>query len=243
MPSNHLFLCCPLLFLPSLFISIRVFSNESAFRIRCPKYRSFTFNISPSNERLVPHVCKDQLMCSPTCISSQVPALVPVTHFLSCWEPGTVLSLPRICCDSVGSSFSRALSCPSLGAASPWVRLEYVINPTVVVCKVSLDKSADLLRGVLLRDRIFFFSLDLRILSLSLHLDSLFCESWRRLFWIEDLGWLISFLNLDVQIFSQVWKFTGFLSFFFNYLFLAVLGLPVAGRLSLVAVSRGYSSL
>ena len=61
-----------------------------------------------------PSVCKNQLMCSPTCISSQVPAPVPVTHFLMCWGPGMVLSPPRICCDSVGSTFSRALSCPSL---------------------------------------------------------------------------------------------------------------------------------
>ena len=50
MPSNHLILCCPLLFLPSIFASIRVFSNESALRIRWPKYWSFSFNISPSNE-------------------------------------------------------------------------------------------------------------------------------------------------------------------------------------------------
>ena len=50
MPSNHLILCCPLLFLPSTFPSIRVFSNESAFPIRWPKYWSFSFNISPSNE-------------------------------------------------------------------------------------------------------------------------------------------------------------------------------------------------
>ena len=49
MPSNHLILCCPLL-LPSIFLSIRVFSNESALRIRWLKYWSFTFNISPSNE-------------------------------------------------------------------------------------------------------------------------------------------------------------------------------------------------
>ena len=49
MPSNHLILCCPLL-LPSIFPSIRVFSNESAFRCRWPKYWSFSFNISPSNE-------------------------------------------------------------------------------------------------------------------------------------------------------------------------------------------------
>ena len=50
MPSNHLILCCPLLLLPSVFPSIRVFSNESVLPIRWPKYSSFTFSISPSNE-------------------------------------------------------------------------------------------------------------------------------------------------------------------------------------------------
>ena len=50
MSSNHLILCCPLLLLPSIFPSIRVFSNESALHIRWPKYWSFSFNISPSNE-------------------------------------------------------------------------------------------------------------------------------------------------------------------------------------------------
>ena len=50
MPSNHLILCRPLLLLPSIFPSIRVFSSESAFRIRWPKYWSFSFNISPTNE-------------------------------------------------------------------------------------------------------------------------------------------------------------------------------------------------
>ena len=49
-PSNHLILCHPLLRLPSIFPSIRVFSNESALHIRWPKYCSFSFNISPSNE-------------------------------------------------------------------------------------------------------------------------------------------------------------------------------------------------
>ena len=48
-PSNHLILCCPLLLLSSIFPSIRVFSKESALRIRWPKYWSFSFNISPSN--------------------------------------------------------------------------------------------------------------------------------------------------------------------------------------------------
>ena len=50
MPSNHLVFCCPLLLLPSIFPSIRVFSNESVLRIRWPKYWSFSFSISPSNE-------------------------------------------------------------------------------------------------------------------------------------------------------------------------------------------------
>ena len=50
MPSNHLILSHPLVLLPSIFSSIRVFSNESALHIRWPKYWSFTFNISPSNE-------------------------------------------------------------------------------------------------------------------------------------------------------------------------------------------------
>ena len=50
MPSNHVILCHPLLLSPSIFPSIRVFSNESALRIRWPKYWSFSFSISPSNE-------------------------------------------------------------------------------------------------------------------------------------------------------------------------------------------------
>ena len=51
MPSSHLILCRPLLFLPSIFLSVRVFSNESTLRIRWPKYWSLSFNISPSNEQ------------------------------------------------------------------------------------------------------------------------------------------------------------------------------------------------
>ena len=50
MPSNHLIFCCPPLLLPSIFPSIRVFSSESALRIRWPKYWSFSFRISPSDE-------------------------------------------------------------------------------------------------------------------------------------------------------------------------------------------------
>ena len=50
MPSNHLILCCPLLLPPSIFPSIRVFSSESVLHIRWPKYWSFSFSVSPSNE-------------------------------------------------------------------------------------------------------------------------------------------------------------------------------------------------
>ena len=50
MPSNHFILCCPLLLLPSIFSSIRVFSNQSVLPIRWPKYQSFSFSISASNE-------------------------------------------------------------------------------------------------------------------------------------------------------------------------------------------------
>ena len=50
MPSSHLILCCPLLLLPPIPPSIRVFSNESTLRMRWPKYRSFSFSISPSSE-------------------------------------------------------------------------------------------------------------------------------------------------------------------------------------------------
>ena len=50
MPSNHFILCCPLFLLPSIFPSIRVFSNESVLSIKWPKYWSFSFSISPANE-------------------------------------------------------------------------------------------------------------------------------------------------------------------------------------------------
>ena len=78
MPSNHLILCRPLVLLPSIFPSFRIFSNESALCIRWPKYWSFSFNISPSNEhpglisfrmdRLVGSPCspRDSQQSSPT---------------------------------------------------------------------------------------------------------------------------------------------------------------------------------
>ena len=65
MPSNHLILCHPLLLLPSIFPSIRVFFNESTLRMRWPKYWSFTFNISPSNEYPRTHLLEDGLVGSP----------------------------------------------------------------------------------------------------------------------------------------------------------------------------------
>ena len=61
----HLILCCPLLFLPSIFPSIRVFSNESVLHIRWPEYWSFSFSISPSNEHLGLISFKDGLVGSP----------------------------------------------------------------------------------------------------------------------------------------------------------------------------------
>ena len=65
MPSNHLILCRPLLLLPSIFPSIRVFSNESVLHIRWPKYWSFSFSISPSNEYSALIFFEDGLVESP----------------------------------------------------------------------------------------------------------------------------------------------------------------------------------
>ena len=55
MPSNHIILCCPLLLLPSIFPSLKVFSKESALHIRWPKHWSFSTSISPSNEQNMVH--------------------------------------------------------------------------------------------------------------------------------------------------------------------------------------------
>ena len=63
MPSNHLILCCPLLLLPSVFPSIRVFFSESALHIRWPRYWSFSFSISPSNEYWFPLELTDLIFC------------------------------------------------------------------------------------------------------------------------------------------------------------------------------------
>ena len=79
MLSNHLILCRPLLFLPSIFPSIRVFSNQSALRIRWPKYWSFSFSISPTNEHL-------GLMC-----------IIGVVHFYYFYSRPVVLSRRQFC--------------------------------------------------------------------------------------------------------------------------------------------------
>ena len=77
MPSNHLILCHPLLLLPSIFPSIRVFSNESALRIRWPKYWSFSFSISPSEEHsglISLSVAKPDLYNCTTCLQGAAPS-------------------------------------------------------------------------------------------------------------------------------------------------------------------------
>ena len=78
MPSNHLILCHPLLLLPSVFPSIRVFSNESFLHIRWPKYWSFSFSISPSNEYSGLISFRTELVWSPCCPKdSQESSLAP----------------------------------------------------------------------------------------------------------------------------------------------------------------------
>ena len=75
MPSSHLLLCRPLLLLPSIFPSIRVFSNESVLHIRWPKYWSFSFSISPSNEYsgLISMILPSLLiLCHPLCLLPSV---------------------------------------------------------------------------------------------------------------------------------------------------------------------------
>ena len=74
MPSNHLILGRPLLFLPSISPSVRVISNESAFRIRWPKDWSFSFNISPSNER--PGLISSRMLCSQWWTANWKPAIL-----------------------------------------------------------------------------------------------------------------------------------------------------------------------
>ena len=82
LPSNHLILCHPLLLLTAIFPSVRVFSNESALRIRWPKYWNFSFSISPSNECSGLISFKIGLVCSP-CSPRDSPESSPTLQFKS----------------------------------------------------------------------------------------------------------------------------------------------------------------
>ena len=88
MPSNHLILCCRLLLLPSIFPSVRVFSNEPVLCIRGPKYWSFTFSISPSNEYLGLRMSFTSLSLSPFYLFlslSQNPCSYNLPSFVLLW--------------------------------------------------------------------------------------------------------------------------------------------------------------
>ena len=99
MPSNHLILCCPLLLLPSIFPSIRVYSNESALCIRWSKDWRFSFNISPSNEhsglisfrmdRLDPLAVQGTLKSLLQHHSPKASILQPSAFFWSCFPGGS----------------------------------------------------------------------------------------------------------------------------------------------------------
>ena len=87
MPSNHLFLCHPLLLLPSIFPSIRVFSSESGPPIRWPKYWSFSFNISPSNEH--PGVISFRMDWFDLSLQSKTPGNICLAYYaliISCFH-------------------------------------------------------------------------------------------------------------------------------------------------------------
>ena len=119
LPSNHLILCCPLLLLPSISPSIRVFSNESALRIRWPKYWCFSFSVCPSNEysglisfridwfdlKTKTLIWKDT--CTPVFISS-VQSLGHVQRFATPWTAARQAPCPsptpRACSNSCPSS-------------------------------------------------------------------------------------------------------------------------------------------
>ena len=118
MPSSHLILCCPLLLLPPIPPSIRVFSSESTLRMRCPKYWSFSFSISPSKEQpglifrmdwldlfavqgtlkslLQHHSSKASILCTYTCLIPHVllyvTSLGPFVFFLSVFVFKTFLT-------------------------------------------------------------------------------------------------------------------------------------------------------
>ena len=94
MPSNHLILCRPLLLLPSIFPSIRVFSNELALHIRWPKYWSFSFNISPSYEYSGLISCRNSyfdLLAVQGTLKSLLQHLSSKASILQCWQSNKVV--------------------------------------------------------------------------------------------------------------------------------------------------------
>ena len=120
MPSKYLILCCPLLLLPSIFPSIRVFSSESVLHIRWPKYRSFSFNISPSNEH-----------------SRLVSFRIGLVGFIP-YRGGNTGGEVRTCSSTI---LGCGLQAPL--AASCWVIGAQILNPGAMVSIVSpIPKSA-----------------------------------------------------------------------------------------------------
>ena len=120
-PSNHLILCHPLLLLPSIFPSIRVFSNESALCMRWPKYWSFIFNISPSNEHpgwMDKCTYKCTYMCVCVCIYIYICThlhmyLPTLTHIGSCTNTGIISACASECVLGVSHDPSLCpLACP-----------------------------------------------------------------------------------------------------------------------------------
>ena len=133
MPSNLLILCCPLLLLPSIFPSIRVFSDESALHIRRPKYWSFSYNINPSNEHPGLISFKDGLIGSPcSLMDSQESSSTPQFKNIS----------------------SLALSLFMVQLSYPYVSTEKTIALTV---QNFVDKVMSLLFNMLSRLVIAFF--------------------------------------------------------------------------------------
>ena len=135
MPSYHLILCHPLLLLPSIFPSIRVFSNESALRIRWPKYWSFSFSISPSNE-----------------YSGLVSFRIDWFDLLTVWgtlkSPWSDLFLLAIlipACVSLSPAFCMIYSAYKLNKQGdnmhPWHTPFPIWNQSVVPCPVLIDAS------------------------------------------------------------------------------------------------------
>ena len=156
MLSNHLILCHPLLLLPSIFPSIRVFSNESVLHIRWPKYWSFSFSISPSNEysglisfktdqfyllvvkvtfksplqhyNLKASILQHSLLATPWMVGHQAPLSIG----LLC-PPPRYLSNPGIGLGSLKSSTQQASSLPLLPLGKPQSKLQTSVNNNVLI--------------------------------------------------------------------------------------------------------------